>query len=190
MSKSNNTPNDAKIASAALHLAGTKGWAKVSLEGVAKATRVPLATLAKRFTNASALIPLIAAEIDRDAFKTVGKTAGTPHDILFDLLMARFDNLQKHRKAILSMSEVARHDRLLTCALARATLEGVYRVIAAARLSKPSRPVLAIGLSTIYGWAFLAWRRDQSRDLAPTMAALDRALRLATRILAFLEQKA
>jgi hypothetical protein len=49
----------------------------------------------------------------------------------------------------------------------------------AARLVTPPRPVLAGGLSAVYAWAFLAWRKDKTRDMAKTMAALDKALRMA-----------
>jgi AcrR family transcriptional regulator len=168
--------HDSKIALAALRLAD-KGWSKVTLEAVAKAANIKPADLKQRFATPAKLAGVIAAEIDREAFAGA-KPAGTPHDILFDLLMARFDMLQKHRRAIVNMAEAARTDRSLSCALAAATLDGIYRLIAASKLTKPARPVLALGLTGIYGWAFFHWQRDESRDMAKTMAALDRALRL------------
>ena len=118
-----------------------------------------------------------------------GKVTGTPHDVLFDLLMSRFDVLQKHRKAILSMAEAARQDRGLSCALGRATLSGLYRLIDAAQLDSPSRPVLAAGLGAVYGWAFFVWRRDDSRDMAKTMAAIDRALRLSGKAVSLVQRR-
>ena len=170
--------DNARISAAALHLA-SGGWKTVTLEAVARKAKTPLSTLNKRFASVSGLVPVIAEEVDREAFTLAGKTKGAPQDALFDLLMARFDILQKNRKAILGMSEAARQDRELSCALARATLDGAYRLIDAANLSALPRPLAAAGLAAVYGWAFCAWRKDESRDMAKTMAALDRALRVA-----------
>ncbi len=129
----------------------------------------------------------LAAEIDRIAFAQ--KFTGSPHDRLFDILMARFDVMQKHRTVIINMAKAARHDRALTLALGRATIDGTYRIIDTAKISNPPRPVLAAGITAIYGWAFFAWQRDTSRDMAKTMAALDRGLRLASKALELLKPR-
>ena len=179
MPSSKSSADNAKISAAALHLVAALGWELVTLEAVARRAKTPLAVLKKRFAVSCDLVPLIAEEMDRAALAAVGKIYGAPHDVLFDLLMARFDVLQKNRKAILSIASAARRDKKLSCALARETLEGAYRLINAARLELPPRPVLAAGLAAVYGWAFYSWSRDESRDMAKTMAALDHALRLA-----------
>lgn len=179
MPKSASTTDNATISATALSLASAKGWKSATLDAVAKRAKISAAILKTRFKAPHQLAPLIAEEIDRLAFARAEKPAGEPHDILFDLLMARFDILQKNRKAILSMADAARTDRALSCALMRATADGAYRLIEAANLKKPPRPILALGLIAAYGWAFNAWRKDTSADMAKTMAALDRALRLS-----------
>jgi len=189
MPKTASTTDNAKISAAALRLASAKGWQSLTLDAVAKTAKIPLATLKKRFNAPSELAPIIAEEIDHMAFAHTGKPTGTPHDILFDLLMARFDILQKNRQAILSMAEAARTDRALSCALARAITDGAYRLIDAANLKTSSRLVLALGLMAVYSWAFYAWRKDKSPDMAKTMAALDRALRLANKVSEILKPK-
>ncbi|MDR3451111.1 MAG: hypothetical protein P4M15_15435 [Alphaproteobacteria bacterium] len=175
-----NTVN-ARIAAAALHLAATQGWQAVTLAKIGKAAKTSM----EAFKNTAALAPVIAEEIDREAF--AGKVSGNTHDKLFELLMARFDIMQKHRKGILSMAEAARHDRALGCALALATGDGIYRLIEAAHIDTlpAPRPFVAATLGLVYGWAFLAWRRDESRDMAKTMAALDRGLRYADKAAEF-----
>lgn len=188
MRKKTAVPDDAKISLAALQLAA-QGWKSVTIEAVARKTKIPLATLKKRFPAPCDFVSLVAADIDRAAFVPSGKTGGDVHDVLFDLLMARFDVLQKHRRAIIHMAAAARADKKLACALGRATLDSVYRVINAARLDAPPRPVLAAGLAAIYGWSFYAWQKDESRDMAKTMAALDRALRLAGKAAALITQR-
>jgi AcrR family transcriptional regulator len=179
------SPHSARISSAALHLAAAEGWQTVTLGAVAKRAKMPLATVKKYAASRATLICLIAAELDRSAFAAVGKLQGGPRDVLFDLLMARFDAMQKHRKAILSMVE-STNGRERGCGLARATLEGAYRLVDAARLKKPMRPVLVSGVVAVYGWAFYAWRKDASRDMAKTMAAVDRGLRVAEKAIKLL----
>jgi AcrR family transcriptional regulator len=187
MPKAKPLNENAKIAAVALRVAASQGWESVTLDKIAKAAHISVATLKARFKSTTNLVPVLAEEIDREAFASTG-TAGAVHDRLFDLLMARFDVLQKHRQAIQSMAKAARHDRALSLALSRATLDGVYRLIEAAQIKDktPSRPVMAVGLAAIYGWAFCVWMRDNSRDMAKTMAALDRGLRWSGKAVAFL----
>ncbi|MDE2029778.1 MAG: TetR family transcriptional regulator [Alphaproteobacteria bacterium] len=178
---------DARLCAAALRLAAAQGWERITLDKVAKAAKLPVAKIKARFKTANGLVPVIAAEIDREAFAV--KTSGGAHDRLFDLLMARFDILQKHRKAVASIESTARRDRALACILSRAAMDGAYRLIEAGKLDGAlPRPVVAVGLIAVSGWAFAAWRTDKSRDMAKTMAALDRALRWADRGVAFLTQ--
>jgi len=176
---------NAEISAAALRCAALSGWEKVTLEMVAKAAKMPVAALKRKFAAPVELVPVIAEQIDREAFSAAGEMSGTAHDVLFDLLMARFDLMQKNRKAILSIGDAARRNRILARALICANLDGVYRVIDQAKLAAPPRPILAIGIAAIYGTAFFAWRKDESRDMAKTMAALDRALRWAEQAMRF-----
>ena len=183
------TQDNARIAAAALRLAGAKGWDKVTLDAVAKAAKIPLASFKKRFVAPQDLVGLIAEDIDREAFAATDKMSGTRHDRLFDLLMARFDILQKHRPAIISMANCTRHDRALSCALARATLDSAYRLIAAAGLTAPPpRLAIAAGLVSIYGYAFWIWSKDSSRDMTKTMSAVDKGLRWAGKAASFLHR--
>ena len=188
MSKHKHTLDNSKISQTALRLAASKGWSQVTLEAVAKAAKIPIAGLKTRFRIPADLMPVIAEAIDREAFAAAGQISGTPQDMLFDLLMARFDVLQRNRKAILSMAEAARQDRRLSCALTRATVSGVYRLIDAAKLKTLPRPILAAGLGAMYGWVFFVWNRDNSRDMAKTMAAVDRGLRLCSKVVILLQK--
>jgi ubiquinone biosynthesis protein COQ9 len=183
---------NAFIAAAALKLAARAGWVDVTIDAIARETKQSVNLFRKRFVATTDLVPLIAEEIDREAFAAVSGS-GMPHDVLFDLLMARFDVLQKHRKAILSMAEAARRDPRLARALACATIDGIYRVIDAAQADEkaiPPRPVFAAGVGAIYGFAFHVWRKDESRDMAKTMAAVDRGLRFAGKAATFIKRRA
>jgi AcrR family transcriptional regulator len=193
MAKSTSAPRsaseNARISAAALRVAGAVGWGKLTLEAVAANAKLSPTLLKKRFARPQNLVAVIAEEIDREAFAAAGKVSGAPHDALFDLLMARFDLLQIHRKAILSMAEAARRDPVLARMLACATLDGVYRLIDATAIPHPPRPALAAGIGAVYGYGFLVWRKDASRDMAKTMAAVDRTLRYAGKAAGFLRAR-
>ena len=189
MSGTKRQTQNAKLAAAALILAATKGWQYVTLDAVAKESKIPLTALKKRFSAPHDLIPVIVDEMTREAIATAGIPPGPPRDVFFDLLMARFDVLQKHRKAILSITESARQDHALACTLARAGFKSMAAIVDAAKLDTSPRLVLTMGLSAVYAWAFVAWSKDKTRDMSKTMAALDRALRLAEKATEFLKER-
>jgi AcrR family transcriptional regulator len=178
MPKTSSRLDPSKICTAVLRLAGKKGWSAVTLEAVAREAKLPRAALQKRFAASVDFIPLLVAETTKEAAKATKGVSGTPHDILFDLLMARFDVLQKNRAGVLAIAAQARSDKELATVLARAVIQGIAESAGAVGLSAP-HIIVAGGLSAIYAWAFWAWTRDDTRDMAKTMAALDKALRLA-----------
>jgi AcrR family transcriptional regulator len=179
---------NAKIAAAALRLAATKGWAGVTCDSLAKEAKLSPSALKKRFAAPHEFVPIIVGEVTREALSLAGNPRGAPHDVLFELLMARFDVLQKNRKGILAMAEAGRRDSKLFCTFLRAVLKGIESTADAAKLSSPPRPILIAGLSAVSAAAFLAWRRDETRDMSKTMAALDRALKLAGSTVVFFKQ--
>ena len=178
MSKPSFDAIDRTLSAAALRLAASKGWEETSLEDIARSAKIPLTKLKTRFKTSSDLVPVIAKVLDREAFQGK-KFSGAPRDKLFDILMARFDVLQKHKAAILSMAAAAKGNRKLFCVLAQTMIEGCYRIVDTAKLDRPRRPILVLGLMALYSSVFWVWCQDKSRDMAKTMAALDRALRLS-----------
>lgn len=169
----------AKISAAFLRLVARKGWDGVTVVAVAKQAGISPASFKKRFAEPVEIIPLVVDGVTREALAASEAPAGNPHDALFDLMMARFDVLQKNRKAILALADAARRDRPLAIALGRSVWEAIHTTIDAAEINAPSRSLSALGLTAVYGWAFWTWRQDKTRDMSKTMAALDRALKLA-----------
>src|SRR5208283_4486841 len=103
---------DKKIAEAALQLAASRGWRGVTLEHIAKATKIPQTRIKALYADRDAILPLLVDFISAKAISVLSKPDKTspPHDRLFERMMARFDVLQEHRKAILSIAAAARGD--------------------------------------------------------------------------------
>lgn len=175
------SPETTRLVTSALRLIASHGWQNLTIDACAKAAKIKPALAHNLCKRPVDLIPLIAACVDDQAFAPFGKISGSAHDRLFDLIMARFDIMQKHRQAFAAMATAARHDRALAVALLRCTPDSGYRLIEAAHLPppQPPRPVLAAGIIAVYAWAFRAWQSDTSRDMAKVMAATDRALKWA-----------
>ncbi len=173
---------DASIAKAALSIAAQKGWPAVTCDAIAKQAKIPAAAFRKRFSAPHDVVPVIVEELAREASVKTKKQAGSEQDVLFDLLMARFDIMQKHKKAVLSIADAALGDAVLAKAFIRATFESMNAAIETPFF----RPALAAGLGAVYAYAFFVWSRDETRDMAKTMAALDRGLRLVGKASEFL----
>ena len=180
--------DDAKICEAALHLAATKGWHGVTVEAVAKAAKVSPPALKRRFSSPCDVIPLIVGHITQRSLASVPGDVKNPRDALFDAVMSRFDVLQENRKAILAIARDARRDPALARVLAASAIKGMGETLEAVGLNAPPESLRAAGLGAVYAWAFVVWSRDESRDMAKTMAALDKALRLGDRAVRLLTQ--
>ena len=102
-----------------------------------------------------------------------------PRDRVFDLLMRRFDALTPHRAAIERLSRDLPADPLAALAAGAGLLRSMRWMLEAAGI--PGEGLAGIVAVKLTAAAYMAtmrtWLRDESPDLAPTMAALDRRLR-------------
>lgn len=165
---------------AGLDMIAEAGWSAVTIEKIARRTKMPVATATALFPDTYALVRAVSDEINQQV-----KTAMTDSDAdlplrdrLFDALMIRFDCLQKERPVLLALMTGAQQDK-------RLAWQGVIAAHAAMRqlLTACGQPLrtskdkmLLFGLMALYARGLWAWRRDESSDLAATMAALDRMM--------------
>ncbi|MDE0538393.1 MAG: helix-turn-helix domain containing protein [Rhodospirillales bacterium] len=173
-----------RIITAALKLAADKPWRDVGMDDIADEANVKMDTLTREFRSKSAILAGINSMIDGAMVKSAGKPdpEETVRDRLFGLLMARFDAMQPNKAAILSML------RGTVGIDPRATLAGACGLAGSMRTALDAAPVntggrlgrLKInGLIGVYLATARIWMTDETDDLAPTMAALDRNLRRA-----------
>lgn len=108
----------------------------------------------------------------------------SPRDRLFDCLMRRFDVLQPHKPALrMILRDLPRDPLAGLCQLGR--LHGsMMLMLEAAGISSNSWTghAKSKGLTAVYANALRTWLNDDSADLAPTMAALDRGLMQAEKL--------
>ena len=176
---------DDRVFAALLAELERKPWETITLAALAKKAGLPLSQLQQHYADMNQMAAGLAAYISRGTIKNVGKVALTqpPRDRLFEVLMARLDILQHNRAAILSWQQALRRDPSLALATAPALWHAMKEMLALAGLDQgPGQPLKVAGLSSIYAAVLVCWSKDQSADMAKTMALLDRLLRQATQL--------
>ena len=175
-------PSDGdRIIDAALACIAQQGWRRLSLADIAAEAGMPILRVYRLFSSKPAILCGFFRRIDETvlAAPLEGEPDERPRDRVFDLLMRRFDALQPYRAALDVLARELPTDPLAALAAGAALLRSMRWMLEAAGISGEGLGgVVAVKLTAAAYLATLrVWRRDDSPDLAPTMAALDRRLR-------------
>ncbi len=165
---------------AALALAVERGWAQVSLRGVAAKVGLTLAELHEHFDDKTDILVTLGRMIDRQVLENIGEgeEGASKRDRLFDVLMERYEVLNNYRdgvcavldsflcdpkQAVISLPHLARSMSWMLEAAGMDTggIKGAVKVA---------------GLTGVYLKVLKTWKDDDSKDLSKTMAALDKTL--------------
>ncbi|MBT5414904.1 MAG: TetR family transcriptional regulator [Rhodospirillaceae bacterium] len=184
------TSTEDRVIDAALDLAASQGWRGLGLREIAAAAGVGLAELYDAFPGKDAILDGYARRLDRAALAGEGlDMAGEPaRDRLFDTVMRRLDLMEPHKAAIAAILHDVTRDPLWAACHAPGFLRSIDWLLEAAdlRAARCRGALRRAGLAAIYLDTIRVWLRDDSPDLARTMAALDRRLRQADGAMRFL----
>lgn len=168
---------------AALDLAARMGWNMLTLSDIADKAHCSLAELSELFDDKGDILIVYERMIDKKVLEsfTEPDLSSPERDRLFDILMERFDVLNDHRDAMVSILKSFTFDpkqAVIGCPhLARSM---AWMLEAAGIESSGIKGAIKVaGLTGVYVFALRAWARDESADLSKTMAALDRGLNRA-----------
>ena len=176
----------AQILKVAIDFALAGNWAKVSLLDIARASDIKLLEIRDIFPTKSAILAAYFGDIDR---RVLSQDYGfepedTPRDRLFEVIMSRFDALVPHRSVVDALSRQLPADPIGALCLVPTAMTTMTWILEAAGISASgafgmlrAKGLLAVWLATAH-----IWLKDESPDLGPTMAALDRNLRRAERL--------
>lgn len=179
--------DDALIASA-FTLAAADGWQTVTVAAAARAAGLKLDRARARFPGRFSILLRLGRRADQMALQAAS-AGGAPRDLLFDMIMRRFDAFQPHRNGVRALLRALPLNPALTLELGLATAASMTWLLDAAGISTAGlRGALRVkGLSGVWLYTLRAWDRDDSPDLSGTMAALDRALNQAERVAGWME---
>jgi AcrR family transcriptional regulator len=174
-----------RIIDAALALIAQEGWRRLSLAAIAAEAGLPIVQLYRVFPSKPAILCGFSRRIDEAVLATpldggaAAEADERPRDRVFDLLMRRFDALQPYRSALAVLGREVPADPVAALGMAAGLLRSIGWMLEAAGISTAGLGgCVAVNLTAAaYGATLRVWLRDDSPDLAPTMAALDRRLR-------------
>src|SRR5689334_12987767 len=94
-----------RVLGAALACASAKGWSEVTLLDIAEAAGLPLSELREEFSSKTGIVGGLLRAVDDEVLKRAGKRGEgqTKRDLLFDIIMTRFDVLGLHKAAFRSI---------------------------------------------------------------------------------------
>lgn len=173
------------IIEAALSLIAREGWRRLSMAAIAAEADLPILRLYRAFSSKRAILRAFFRRIDEAVLAAPLEAAADerPRDRVFDLLMRRFDALGPYRAALEVLGRELPSDPLAALGAGARLLCSIAWMLEAAGISAGGLGgVVAVKLTAAaYLAALRVWLRDESPDLAPTMAALDRRLRAIER---------
>ena len=152
-----------------------KSWNTFSLEQILKSVKVKKTNIKTKFD----LLKLISKYVDYLLINnTKSLENSSTKDMLFEVLMARFDILEENRKAFLEIYKILKKNPQQLIKLLPTFLESM---IITAELSKYKvnglkGTIRLKGLMLIYFITFFQWVDDKESSLEKTMTALDKNL--------------
>jgi len=177
-----------RIIDATLARVASEGWRHLSLATIADAAELPIVRVYRTFGSKQAILRGLYRRVDAAALAEPlpAEPAERPRDRLFDLLMRRFDTLQRYKPALEVLGRELPGDPVTVICAGASLLRSMRWMLEATNISTGGlRGGLAVKLTAAaYLSTMRVWQNDDSPDLARTMAALDTRLRRIERWLA------
>jgi hypothetical protein len=169
------------LARAALSAAASAPWRETTLAQLADMAGRPVSHLYG--ASLGEAVDCVEEAFDRAIADNMEglDPAQSVRDRLFELIMRRFEAMEPHRPAVLSMEQGVDRDPTLLAAAHQRHVRCARWVLSLAGLEADGMTgqARAQGLGVIIGQARAAWRGDDAGDFAKTMASLDKNLRRA-----------
>ena len=175
-----------KLAETTLLMLEKRSWHSIKIDEVYNKININKKNLQNKVNNKQDLLRNINHYFD---FKLCNITdsidQSTRKDMIFEIMMMRFDILQIHRKPMIKIFEFFKKKPQELVFLLPSLIESMISMAGLAKI-----PVVGIkgnfkikGLLVIYFSSFLVWVKDNSESLEKTMTSLDNHLDRAGKLL-------
>jgi hypothetical protein len=179
-----------KLAETTLLILEKKSWHSIKIDEVYNKTKMNKKNLQKKVTNKRDLLRNINHYFDfklRNIANPIDQS--TYKDMIFEVVMMRFDILQIYRKPIIKIFEFFKKRPQELAFLLPSLIESMISMAGLANI-----PIVGIkgnlkvkGLLIIYFSSFLVWVKDNSESLEKTMTSLDNHLDRAGKLLSVIK---
>ncbi len=181
-----------RLVEAAMSLAAERPWSEIGYREIAAQAGVPLAEAWKAAPGRQSILRHLSKMADQAVLKEPAALEdGDARDRVFDVLMRRFDALRPYRSGLASVANTMNGDPGAVISGGMSLLNSMQAMLLAAGLKAEGWGGLlrAKGLALVWLATARTFLKDESEDLAPTMAALDSQLRRAERLLSWLNRR-
>ncbi|MEM7570415.1 MAG: hypothetical protein AAF337_11520 [Pseudomonadota bacterium] len=188
MAKKKTLPAASTIFKAAFDRIDADGPKSFAVDLVADDLNVEPGLLAPMFNDLSSLASAFGRFVDQSVAAEVGDVAGGTDepavDRLFEVLMARFDAIQPYRAGLIALGKEAPREPQLLSEFACIVPNSMQEMLSLAGLlaKRPKRGLQVVGLTALWLRCVRVWMKDESEDMAKTMATLDKSLKDASSI--------
>lgn len=176
-------PNADRVLNVALDLAAAGRWRDVTLTDIAEAANTSLAQLRRVYPSKTAIISAFVERVDLAVLDgTAADDADEPiRERLLDVLLRRLDALNPHKDAVAAIVRDAGSNPAGVLCMAPRLMQSMAWSLEAAGIGSAGLRgrMRTKALAAIYVGAVMTWLRDETPDMGPTTAYLDRALKRA-----------
>ncbi len=169
-----------KIVEKTMVLASELGWEYLTLRDIAQSAEVSLAELRDVFEDKGDILAALGRMIDKKVLDSVGEpdVESSHRDLLFDVMMERFDALSEYRDGVVSVFHAFKCDpKQAVIALPHLCCSMAWMLEAAGVDTSGVKGAAKVaGLTGVYLKAIRVWVKDDSPDMGKTMAELDKSL--------------
>ena len=179
-----------KLAETTLLILEKRSWHSIKIDEVYNKININKKNLQNKVNNKQDLLRNINYYFDfklRNITDSIDQS--TRKDMIFEIIMMRFDILQIHRKPIIKIFEFFKKKPQELVFLLPSLIESMISMADLAKI-----PVVGIkgnlkikGLLAIYFSSFLVWAKDNSESLEKTMTSLDNHLDRAGKLLSIIK---
>ena len=180
-----------KLAETTLLVLNKKSWNSIKLEEICKKSKINKKKLQRRIDSKLDLLSNINRYFDLQLTNTSETVDQSSHkDMIFELMMLRFDILQNYRKSIIKIFNVFKRKPQELLLLLPSFIESMIVITRMAKIPTSGlKGNLKIkGLLMIYFLSFLVWTKDNCESLEKTMKSLDNYLNNADSLLSILNK--
>ena len=178
---------ESKMVDAAINLAALRGWNSLSISRIAREAKIPLPDALVMFPTKWMILRSFQDRIDGTvaAETTHDPENQSARDRLFDILMRRLEILKPWKSGVTAIAHDILRDPTACLYSALSLNRSMAKMMECAEISSGGLQgtIRVHGLTLIYLLVLRRWALDDSEDLSPTMAELDKRLKTTENIL-------
>ena len=180
-----------KLAETTLLVLNKKSWNSIKLEEICKKSKINKKKLQRKIESKLDLLSNINRYFDLQLTNTSETVDQSSHkDMIFEIMMLRFDILQNYRKSIIRIFNAFKRKPQELLLLLPSFIESMVVITRMAKIpiSGLKGNLKIKGLLVIYFLSFLVWTKDNCDSLEKTMKSLDNYLNNAGSLLSILNK--